>query len=656
MSNGSTAAAPEKSADPTPSPSREHAAAPGRFWGLAIGSVGVVFGDIGTSPLYAFKAALGEAAKDGISRPEILGVLSLAIWALLLIVTLKYVLFLMRASNNGEGGVLSLMALAQRGLKGRTMFVFALGAIGAALFYGDGIITPAISVLSAVEGLKTVPGVAHLIDTQEVIIICLVILTGLFAFQARGTAKVARLFGPVMIVWFLVIGALGLRHILDDPTVLAAVSPIYAVNFLFHHGIVGLMVLGAVFLTVTGAEALTADMGHFGRLPIQVAWLALAFPALILNYLGQGAAALASLRHAEAVGAVFENHDWFFTMAPGDWRIALVVFSGVATVIASQAVITGAFSLTQQAIQLGLLPRMEIKVTSATEAGQIYVAPINWLLFVGVVLLVLSFRSSDSLAHAYGIAVTGTMVVTTCLAFIVVRHHWGWRPPLAAAVIAPFLVLDLTFFGANMLKVFTGGWVPLTLGAGLCAVMATWVRATDLVRERIARDGVSLTDFREMMRHRPPSRIAGAAVYLTADPETTPPALLHSLKHYRVLHTRNVILTVHNEAKPYISDDERVIYETLDENFSAVTLRYGYMEAPNIPKGLSLCRAKGLKFDIMNTSFFLSRRTVIAARNSSMALWQDKLYIFLSKNAADPAVFFHLPPARVVELGTQVAI
>ncbi|MDB5438204.1 MAG: trkD, partial [Caulobacteraceae bacterium] len=349
-----------------------------RFLGLAIGSVGVVFGDIGTSPLYAFKSALGEAAKDGVTRADILGVLSLAIWALLLIVTLKYVLFLMRASNNGEGGVLSLMALARRGLTARPMLIFALGAIGAALFYGDGMITPAVSVLSAVEGLKTVPGLGHWVHEQEVIIICLIILTGLFAFQSHGTAKVARLFGPVMVVWFLVIAGLGIRYIAGQPAVFNALSPAFGAEFLVHHGIVGFMVLGSVFLTVTGAEALTADMGHFGRLPIQVAWLSLAFPALVLNYLGQGAAALTALQHAQATGAPFQNLDWFFTMAPGSWRIALVVFSGLATVIASQAVITGAFSLTQQAVQLGLLPRMDIKVTSATEAGQIYVAPINW--------------------------------------------------------------------------------------------------------------------------------------------------------------------------------------------------------------------------------------------------------------------------------------
>jgi KUP system potassium uptake protein len=415
-------------------------------------------------------------------------------------------------------------------------------------------------------------------------------------------------------------------------------------------------VLGAVFLTVTGAEALTADMGHFGRLPIQVAWLGLAFPALVLNYFGQGAAALAALHHAEATGMAFVNADWFFTMAPDNWRIGLVVFSGLATVIASQAVITGAFSLTQQAVQLGLLPRMDIKVTSATQAGQIYVAPINWLLFVGVVLLVLSFRSSEGLAHAYGISVTGTMVVTTCLAFIVLRHRWGWKLPAAAAFIAPFLLLDLTFFAANMMKVFTGGWVPLTLGAGLCVVMATWVKATGLVRSKVAKEGIALADFMSMMASRAPARIPGTAIYLTADPETTPPALMHSLKHYRVLHERNVILTIRNEAKPYVEDHHRASYEKLDDNFAKVTLRYGYMETPNIPLGMNSCRKAGLKFDIMTTSFFLSRRTVIPANQSGMPLWQDRLYIFLTKNSADPASFFHLPPGRVVELGTQVAI
>jgi KUP system potassium uptake protein len=632
-----------------------HGHAAGRFWPLVLGSVGVVFGDIGTSPLYAFRDALGEVPADRIVQADILGVLSLALWALILVVTAKYVLFLMRADNNGEGGVLSLMALAQRGLKTQTLAIFAFGAIGAALFYGDGVITPAISVLSAVEGFKSVRGF-HWFETQEVIIVTLVILAALFAYQSRGTAKVGRLFGPVMVVWFIALAALGLIHIKDDPHVLTAIMPQYALVFLLRHALVGFLVLGAVFLTVTGAEALTADMGHFGRVPIQAAWFALVFPCLALNYFGQAAVASKALAHAHAAHQLFDKQDWFFLMAPPEWRIFLVVLAAVATVIASQAVITGAFSLTQQAIQLGLLPRLNIKITSATEAGQIYVAPINWLLFVGVVLLVLSFRSSDSLAHAYGISVTGTMVVTTCLAFIVVRHSWKWTLPVALAVIAPLLAIDLTFFIANLLKVLTGGWVPLAIGAGLIVLMATWVQGTRLLRAKVIKEGLPLSDFMKIIAQRAPARIAGTAIYLTSEPDTTPPALMHSLKHYRVLHEKNVMLRVVNEPRPYLDESERVEMTELGDGFWSLIVRYGYMETPNIPKALAVLRKRGFKFDIMATSFFLSRRTIVASSASSFAAWRRQLYVFLAKNSADPTSFFHLPPGRVVELGTQVSL
>jgi KUP system potassium uptake protein len=628
-----------------------------RFWLLALGSVGVVFGDIGTSPLYAFRDALEEAARDGLVRPEIMGVLSLALWALILVVTIKYVLFLMRASNKGEGGVLSLMALAQQGAKGRTGLIFALGAIGAALFYGDGVITPAVSVLSAVEGLKSVKGFEHWFGTQEVIVVSLVILTALFAFQAKGTAKVAGIFGPIMVCWFLCLGALGIWHIKDDPSVLGAISPTYAIYFLTHHGLTGFLVMGAVFLTVTGAEALTADMGHFGRGPIQFSWFSLALPMLALNYFGQGALASKALAVAEASGTALPNADWFFLMAPHQWRLGLVLFSAVATVIASQAVITGAFSLTQQAIQLGLLPRMDIKITSSTEAGQIYVAPINWLLFVGVVLVVLSFRSSSALAHAYGISVTGTMVVTTMLAYIVVRRVWKWSLLASLALIVPLLALDLTFFSANLLKVLTGGWVPLTLGAGLCLLMSIFVTGTERLRTKLSKDGLPFADFREMILRRPAASTAGTAVFLTSDPETTPPALMHSLKHFKVLHDRNVLLKVVSETTPYVPDEERIETRALDDRWWLITLRYGYMESPNIPQALAACRKQGLKFDIMSTSFFVSRRTVVPSTASdALPSWKRKLFTFLTRNAADPTTFFHLPPGRVVELGTQVSL
>jgi KUP system potassium uptake protein len=645
-------------ASSTPTTQASHPShAASRFWPLALGSVGVVFGDIGTSPLYAFRDALEEAARDGLVRPEIMGVLSLALWALILVVTVKYVLFLMRASNKGEGGVLSLMALAQQGAKGRTGLIFALGAIGAALFYGDGVITPAISVLSAVEGLKSVRGFSGWFGAQEVIVTSLVILTALFAFQAKGTAKVAGVFGPIMVCWFLCLGALGVWHIKDDPSVLTAISPTYAIYFLTHHGLTGFLVMGAVFLTVTGAEALTADMGHFGRGPIQMSWFTLALPMLALNYFGQAALASQALTAAEAAGTALPNADWFFQLAPHQWRLALVLFSGVATVIASQAVITGAFSLTQQAIQLGLLPRMDIKITSTTEAGQIYVAPINWLLFVGVVLVVLSFRSSSALSHAYGISVTGTMVVTTLLAYIVVRHVWNWSLWASLALIVPLFALDLTFFVANLLKVLTGGWAPLALGAGLCLLMSIFVSATERLRTKLNKDGLPFADFREMIARRPAAATPGTAVYLTSDPETTPPALMHSLKHFKVLHERNVLLKVVNETTPYVPDDQRIEAKTLDERFSLVTVRYGYMESPNIPQALAACRKQGLKFDIMSTSFFVSRRTIVpSVAPDALPAWKRKLFTFLTRNAADPTTFFHLPPGRVVELGAQVSL
>jgi KUP system potassium uptake protein len=627
-----------------------------RLWALALGGVGVVFGDIGTSPLYAFRDALAETPADRLTQGDILGVLSLALWALILVVTVKYVLFLMRADNNGEGGVLSLMALAQRGVQARPLVIFALGAAGAALFYGDGVITPAISVLSAVEGLKSVHGFSPWFGTEEVIVVTLLILTGLFAFQSHGTAKVGRLFGPIMVVWFLALGGLGLLHIKDAPGVLQAISPQHAVGFLVRHHFVGFLVLGAVFLTVTGAEALTADMGHFGRVPIQAAWFALVLPCLALNYFGQAALAMKALAHAQAAHQLLGKQDWFFLMAPPQWRMALVLMSAVATVIASQAVITGAFSLTQQAIQLGLLPRINIKMTSATEAGQIYVGPVNWLLFVGVVLVVLSFRSSESLAHAYGISVTGTMVVTTALAFVVVRRCWRWSLGVSLALIAPLLALDLTFFGANLLKLLTGGWVPLTLAAGLCVLMATWVRGTKLLRAKMMKDGLPLADFLQMIGQRAPNRIPGAAVFLTSEPDTTPAALMHSLKHYKVLHEKNVVLRVVSETRPYVDDAERLTIADLGSGFWSLLVRYGYMESPNIPKALAVARRQGLKFDIMATSFFLSRRTIVASPGSSFAAWRRQLFVFLSKNSADPASFFHLPPGRVVELGTQVGL
>jgi len=626
-----------------------------RFWPLALGSVGVVYGDIGTSPLYAFREALGQAsAGSGVTVPAALGVASLAIWALILVVTVKYVFFLMRLGNRGEGGVLSLMALAERAAGRRTAAIFALGVIGAALFYGDAIITPAVSVLSAAEGLKTIPGLGALATPAWVMVVSLVILVGLFALQARGTAGVGRWFGPVCAVWFATLAALGVSHIVHQPGVVAALNPAHAVGFLAAHGAIGLFVLGSVFLTVTGAEALFADMGHFGRRPIAAAWLWFVFPALTLNYLGQGAMAMAAVEAAH--GAPVANQDWFFVMAPEALRAPVVILALLATIIASQAVITGAYSLTRQAIQLGLLPRMVIRNTSHHEAGQIYMPQVTLLLLVGVVFLIAVFKSSSGMAHAYGLAVTGTMVVTTTLAFIVVRGLWKWPLWRTLLLVAPLLALDLVFLGANMLKLLHGGFVPLLLGAGLFLVMATWARGAALVAARVARDSAPLADVIAMLAARPPHRAQGAAVFLTSDPDHAPSALMHNLKHNRVLHETNVILTVRTADTPVADDGARLAVERLSPDFWRVTATWGYMETPDVPRALMACRRTGLKFDIMSTSFFLGRRTIVPAERSAMPRWQDRLFVLLSKNATAPTDFYRLPPGRVVEMGTQVSV
>ena len=628
----------------------------GGYWALSLGSVGVVFGDIGTSPLYAFKSAMEEALHDGASRPGVLGVVSMALWALILVVTIKYVLFLMRADNRGEGGVLSLMALAQTALGRRTTLIFFLGVVGAALFYGDAVITPAISVLSAMEGMKTVPQLHHIVNGGTVLIASGVVLVMLFFAQARGTAKVATLFGPIMVVWFLCIGALGLIHIFDDPGVLFALSPHFAAEFLIKHGLVGFMVLGSVFLTVTGAEALYADMGHFGRWPIQSAWLFFALPCLALNYLGQGAFALKALAFASGHGHPLVNQDWFFLMIPGELRAPMLILAAAATVIASQAVITGAYSLTQQAIQLGLLPRMTITRTSETHSGQIFLPQINNMLLIGVLVLVVLFRTSDNLAHAYGLAVTGTMVVTTSLSFIVVRYLWKWRLWQAVLFITPFMLLDVTFLAANALKIVSGGWAPLLIGASLFTVMATWVRGVQILTDKSRRDSISLTELAEILRVRAVHRVPGAAIFLTSDPDMAPVALMHNLKHNKILHEKNVILTVRTAETPRVDDDARLEISAINEDFKKVVVYYGFMESPNLPKALALCRKQGLKFDIMATSFFLGRRSVVPSAHSGMPLWQDKLFIYLMKNAANPTEFFKIPPGRVVELGAQVTV
>jgi KUP system potassium uptake protein len=615
------------------------------FKALLLGSIGVVYGDIGTSPLYALReavvAASGSAA--GVTPDAVLGVVSLILWALIIVVTLKYVVILLRADNHGEGGTLALMALAQRAVRHRGGGVVLLGIVSGALFYGDAVITPALSVLSAIEGIKLV---TQAFDPY-VVPITILILVVLFAVQSRGTARVAAFFGPVMCVWFAVIAIAAINPIMSHPEILLATNPVYAVSFMLHHGIIGFLTLGAVFLAVTGAEALYADLGHFGKRPIQAAWISIVLPSLALNYLGQGALVIADPK-------AIENP--FFLMFPEWALIPMVGLATAATVIASQAVITGAYSLTRQAIQLGLLPRFEIRHTSEAHSGQIYIPRINLLLLVAVVLLVLLFRSSSALASAYGISVTGTMVVTAMMGFVVIWRVWRWSPLAAAALIAPFLFLDVTFLAANLLKVFEGGWVPLALGGLVMLLMYTWRRGSRLLFEKSRKLEFPLADLVATLEKRPPQRVPGTAVFLTSDPASAPTALLHSLKHYKVLHEKNVILTIEIASTPRVELAERVRLEQISATFSKVALRFGFMESPNVPKALAIARKLGWQFDIMSTSFFLSRRALKPAARSGMPRWQDHLFIALSRTANDATDYFQIPSGRVVEVGTQVTI
>ena len=615
------------------------------FWSLALGSIGVVYGDIGTSPLYALREAVLAATGSGnrASEAVVFGILSLIIWALLLVVTAKYVLILLRADNKGEGGTLALMALASRALMHRGGLVIFLGVISGALFYGDAIITPALSVLSAIEGLKIVTPAFD----AYVVPLPVGVLVSLFAVQSRGTASVAAFFGPIMMFWFLAIAVAGIWHVGQNLRVLLAFNPWYGVNFLLHHGIVGFYTLGAVFLVVTGAEALYADLGHFGRGPIRVAWLVVVLPALLVNYLGQGALVLTDPKSVE---------NPFFLLFP-DWALLpMVVLATIATVIASQAVITGAYSLTRQAIQLGLLPRFEIRHTSEALFGQIYMPRVNTLLLVGVLLLVALFRSSSALASAYGIAVTGTMVVTAIMAIVVIWRVWQWPLVGALALMLPFVFIDFTFLSANLLKIFEGGWMPLALGAIVMAVMYTWRRGSRLLFEKTRRHETPLESLVKSLEKKPPARVPGTAVFLTSDPVSAPTALLHSLKHYKVLHENNVILTIETADTPRVDPSERVRIEPVGKTFTRVILRFGFMETPNVPKALGIARKLGWQFDIMSTSFFLSRRSLKPAAHSGMPRWQDRLFIGLTRVANDATDYFQIPTGRVVEVGTQVTI
>ncbi len=620
------------------------AEAPPSFVALALGSVGVVYGDIGTSPLYAFReAAMAASENHPVSRGIVLGVLSLILWALIITVTAKYVLILLRADNNGEGGTLSLTALASRALGRRSTFVFIVGVIGASMFLGDSVITPAISVLSAVEGLK----LATPAFSEYVAPIAVGILIALFAAQSRGTASVAALFGPVMVVWFISIAIAGGLHIRDDPYVLTAINPLYGIEFLLEHGTIGLVTLGAVFLVVTGGEALYADLGHFGRKPIQTAWLCLVLPSLLINYFGQGAKVLAD-------PTAIENP--FYRLVPEFALLPMIVLATAATVIASQAVITGAYSLVQQAIQLGLLPRLAILHTSASHAGQIYIPRVTIALLVGVLLLVGLFRTSSALASAYGIAVATTMVVDGVLAFVVIWKLWQWKFWQALALIVPFFVVDVTFFSANFLKLFEGAWLPLLFGFAMVTLIMTWRRGTGILANKTRRTEVPLDTLFRNLEKKPPHFVPGTAVFLTSDPEFAPTALLHNLKHNKVLHEQNVVLTIITADTPRVPEDDRVKITPLSSHFSRVSLKFGYMEQPNVPKALAVARKLGWQFDIMSTSFFLSRRALKPSASSGMPGWQDHLFIALARSASDATDFFQIPTGRVVEVGTQVAV
>jgi KUP system potassium uptake protein len=611
---------------------------------LILGALGVVYGDIGTSPLYAFREALFVAASDGsATREDVLGILSLIIWALTLIVTVKYVTVVLRADNKGEGGTLSLMSLAGSNFPARSAAILVLGVLGAALFAGDSMITPAISVLAAVEGLETVTPALE----PYVLPVTLVILAGLFSVQRFGTGAIGGIFGPITFAWFVALGVSGISHIVINPGVLWAANPYYAVQYLATNPALALGTIGAVFLAVTGAEALYVDLGHFGRRPIVVAWLWIVFPCLLLNYIGQGAFVLTHTELPENV---------FFDMQPRWALVPMVALATAATIIASQAVISGAFSLVRQAVQLNLLPRFSVLHTSETQEGQIYLSRVNWLLGIGVMMLVLGFQRSGNLASAYGISVTGQMVVTDLLLFVVMRRIWNWSLTGALTASALFLIVDLVFLGSNIIKVIEGGWVTLTIALVMSLIIWTWIRGSRYLFDKTRRNEIPLDFLAGNLLKKKPQLVSGTAVFLTSDPLSAPTALMHSLKHYKVLHEQNVILSVVTAPQPLVPNSDRVKIETVNEMFMRVTLTFGYMEQPNIPRALAICRKQGWKFDIMTTSFFLSRRSLKASPNSSMPMWQDKLFIGLARTAADATEYFQIPTGRVVEIGTQVVI
>ncbi|HEU4799123.1 MAG TPA: potassium transporter Kup [Gemmatimonadales bacterium] len=614
---------------------------------LSLTALGIVYGDIGTSPLYAVRESFLPSHGIAVSRENVLGVLSLIFWSLILVISIKYLIFILRADNRGEGGILALASLATpMGIRQRSgrWGLIMLGLFGTALLYGDGMITPAISVLSAVEGLE----VATPLFEPYILPITIAILIGLFLSQHHGTARVGGIFGPVTLLWFLVLAILGVSQLVREPGVLAAINPIHGFTFFVDNGWRGFTVLGSVFLVVTGGEALYADMGHFGKRPIRVAWFLVVLPALLLNYFGQGAL----LIHTPAA---VENP--FYRMVPPWALYPVVILATAATVIASQALISGAFSLTMQAVQLGFIPRVAIDHTSARERGQIYIPGVNWTLMLACIGLVLGFRSSSNIAAAYGVAVTTTMVITTLLFFVVARERWKWSLPVVLLVTGFFLAIDLAFWGANLLKVPHGGWFPLVVGAIIFAVMTTWKRGRRILGERLAAAGMLPTDvFLKDLAARSLTRVPGTAVFLYGNPEATPPALLHNLKHNKILHARVVFLVVETAEVPHVPAQERARVEDLGQNFYRITLLYGFMEEPDVPEALQALRAEGLEFKGLETTYFLGRETLIPSPKRGMARWREHLFAVMHRNARTATSFFRLPPNRVVELGAQIEL
>jgi KUP system potassium uptake protein len=613
---------------------------------LTLGALGVVYGDIGTSPLYTFKEIFHPAIGVALDVPHITGAASAIVWALMLVVTLKYVVLILRADNRGEGGVLALSALAAQSTEKYPRlrsYLLLLGLFGATLFYGDSVITPAISVLGAMEGLTVVTPTL----TPFVVPITLGILVGLFLVQRKGTGAVGKVFGPLMILWFSVLAVSGIYHVVQQPEILHALNPLYAWHFLCERGWFAFAVLGAIVLALTGAEALYADMGHFGRKPIQLAWVTMALPALALNYLGQGALLLGN---ASAISNPFYN------LFPSVLIWPAVIIASIAAIIASQAVISGAYSVTRQAIQLGFLPRMSVLHTSANESGQIYLPAVNWFLLAGVVAAVILFGSSTALAAAYGIAVTLTMMITTLLTFFVVRYRWNFPAPVTFVATGFFLIIDLALIAGCMIKFIDGGWFPLALGGLLFLLMATWRRGRNIVLATIRKEGVDLQAFIDTLNPAEIQRAARVAVYPVADASTVPQALLHNLKHNQVLHERNIILTVIFADVPWVIESERVIVNDLGKSFWRVTVRFGFMDAPDVPQALKLCEAFGLTIPLFQASYFLSRETIVATPGSGMALWREHLFATMSRNSSVVAEFFRLPDNAVVELGTRVQI